>query len=250
MRKTFLLPFLFLTCASNPAPVITPPPPAVTDTLVIVQSHVDTVFIVDTVFVSRKDTVVNTVVSTRVDTVVVSRSDTVFSSRTDTVFIGANPLNNTVIGDLVVTGKLSVGGPVIPGADAQLQIHGLGSAEILARSNEGNLDSQSETHSPHVIVWSGGNDGGARIIQGAYWGTGGRQWRDTSRPLTVLALDSRGTLSESQEFSGVPITGQLWVIQREGARLFFTAMQPGSSWGFRASTTLNSFDRSWIIPFP
>lgn len=99
----------------------------------------------------------------------------------------------------IAPGKLAIGMKPDMGADAQFQIGGRGSAEILGRSNMAGLDGQNpgEVHSNVLSV--AGNDGGMRLIQYAYWGNGGKQRNTMNRPNTILAIDSMGDICVSDD---------------------------------------------------
>lgn len=146
--------------------------------------------------------------------------------------------------NVIIDGVLSIGGPPIA-ADAQIQIHGRGSAEVLMVSNEKGLDAQNPAY-PHHTVFSGGNDGGARIIQGGYWGPSGFVRSAPNRPLSILAMDSLGDFSYSQDaFDGDTERSQMFVfkVDRENKKVMLCMMKAGWVWEIRESTSTNSFDK-------
>lgn len=109
------------------------------------------------------------------------------------------PQPNVVNGNLTVSGKLAVGGPVID-AQQTIHVHGTGSAGMLCIANEQGLDQQNPNYK-HVTSFTCDNDGGGRMIQGTYnrQSDGVEVWPTPNRPRTIVALDSFGTLSLSQD---------------------------------------------------
>lgn len=97
----------------------------------------------------------------------------------------------------VAPGKLSIGMPVDETADAQFQIGGGGSAEILFRSNMKGLDGQNPGEVHTNIISGASNDGGMRLIQYGNWGVGGLKRNTTNRPMTIFAIDSMGDVCVS-----------------------------------------------------
>lgn len=157
--------------------------------------------------------------------------------------------NLTVTGDLTVLGYSSFNGPMKPGVQSAIQLHGRGAAEIIAFSNEEGLDVQNPPK-VHCGVWSLGNDGGQRMFPGAYWGPDGMVWCDSTRPLSILGFDSMGTLSLDQAWQGIPHDSAqliIWSPDWKNKVMRMTLTSAGWRWQLVESTGVNTLDR---IVFP
>lgn len=158
------------------------------------------------------------------------------------------------VGDLVVTGNLTVlgqssfAGPMKPGVGSAIQMHGRGGAEIIAFSNESQLDAQNPTHVHCGVISAAGNDGGTRMIQGGYWGDAGFVRCDETRGLNVLAFDSMGGLSiYKNDLDGSHENSQDIVFRDypELKRWVMTGMRPGYKLCVGWSNAINAFENTW-----
>lgn len=158
-------------------------------------------------------------------------------------------VSQVVRGDLQVD-RLCVGGPCLNTADATIQLRNRGSAEILLSSNEGGLSPQWGVR-PGFSVISGGGDLGLRLIHNSYWGPGGMVWPDTLRMQTILAFDSQGTLSLSQDRWGYPRDRSQALVLRQDYNnriMAFTGMRAGWRMCLGWSTVINDFVNLYCPP--
>jgi len=148
--------------------------------------------------------------------------------------------------NVVISGKLAIGMEPDPRCDAVIQIGSAGSAEVLLRSANTGQNPQNPGYASDCVV-SAGRDGGFRLIHDGFWGPQGFQKSAPNRPLTILALDSMGTLSYSQEWKdgsdGDRAQHMIVKVNRELNTIDVCSMKAG--WRFRwlESSRTNAADR-------
>lgn len=168
----------------------------------------------------------------------------------------------TVIqGDLIVRGRLAVGGAPEPGTAQPVTIHGTGGAGIFFVANEALRDPQRDS-SQHRHLGSIGvsQDGGLRFSQNSicYSDARGCVADDKKRRVAYAGYDSMGDMSfylanvdsttgamvapnaQSLVFRLIDWDGQIHIVaHRAGQKIFFNA-----------STKQWASDLQWEIPFP
>lgn len=165
----------------------------------------------------------------------------------------------TIDGDLIVKGRIGVGGPPEPNTNYPVTVHGAGDARILFISNEALDDGQRVgTQHRHVGAVGVSHDGGLRIDQNAvcFNGSRGCAVDDKRRRRAYSGYDSMGDMSFY--LSDVDsLTGQttapnmqnlvLSLIDWDG-NIKFTAHRPGQRIFFQGSTTPRAADIQWEVP--
>lgn len=165
----------------------------------------------------------------------------------------------TIDGDLIVKGRISVGGPPEPNTSYPITVHGAGDARILFISNEALDDGQRVgTQHRHVGAVGVSHDGGLRSDQNAvcYTDARGCVVDDRRRRRAYSGYDSMGDMSFF--LSDVDsLTGQatappmqnlvLRLIDWDG-NIKFTAHRPGQRIYFQGSTTPRAADIQWEVP--
>lgn len=165
----------------------------------------------------------------------------------------------TIEGDLIVKGRIGVGGLPEPGTNYPVTIHGQGDSRILFISNEALSDGQRVgTQHRHVGAVGVSHDGGLRIDQNAVCFSDSRGCivDDRRRRRAYSGYDSMGDMSFF--LSDVDsLTGQvtapnmqnlvLRLIDWDG-NIKFTAHRPGQRIFFQGSTTPRAADIQWEVP--
>ena len=165
----------------------------------------------------------------------------------------------TIDGDLIVKGRIGVGGPPEPGTGYPVTVHGQGDSRILFISNEALSDGQRVgTQHRHVGAVGVSHDGGLRIDQNAVCFSDSRACvvDDRRRRRAYAGYDSMGDMSFF--LSDVDsLTGQMTApsMQNLVLRLIdwdgnikFTAHRPGQKIFFQGSTTPRAADIQWEVP--
>lgn len=165
----------------------------------------------------------------------------------------------TIDGDLIVKGRIGVGGPPEPTTNYPVTVHGARDARILFISNEALDDGQRVgTQHRHVGAVGVSHDGGLRIDQNAvcFNDSRGCAVDDKRRRRAYSGYDSMGDMSFY--LSDVDsLTGQatapnmqnlvLRLIDWDG-NIKFTAHRPGQRIFFQGSTTPRAADIQWEVP--
>ncbi len=165
----------------------------------------------------------------------------------------------TIDGDLIVKGRIGVGGSPEPATNYPVTIHGQGDSRILFISNEALTDGQRVgTQHRHVGAVGVSHDGGLRIDQNAvcFNDSRGCVVDDKLRRRAYSGYDSMGDMSFY--LSDVDsLTGQatapnmqnlvLRLIDWDG-NIKFTAHRPGQRIFFQGSTTPRAADIQWEVP--
>lgn len=165
----------------------------------------------------------------------------------------------TIDGDLIVKGRIGVGGPPEPATNYPVTIHGQGDSRILFISNEALTDGQRiGTQHRHVGAVGVSHDGGLRVDQNAvcFNDSRGCVVDDRQRRRAYSGYDSMGDMSFF--LSDVDsLTGQMTApnMQNLVLRLIdwdgnikFTAHRPGQRIFFQGSTTPRAADIQWEVP--
>lgn len=196
---------------------------------------------------------------------------------TDTVYVKAQPLdydelarrvalriarqgNATVIeGDLVVKGRLAVGGEPEKGTDYGITIHAPVSAGLRFISNEALKDPQRVANQHrHVGTLSLAQDGGLRLDVNSTCFTDQRGCvtEDKARRRAYTGYDSLGDyaffLSDVDSITGRPTAPRsqslvLTLIDWDN-NIHINSMRPNQQIYFNGSTTLNAADLQWQVP--
>jgi hypothetical protein len=166
----------------------------------------------------------------------------------------------TVIdGDLVVKGRLSVGGEPEKGTDYGVTIHGPVSAGLRFISNEALKDPQRTANQHrHVGTLSLAQDGGLRLDVNSTCFTDSRGCvtEDRARRRAYTGYDSLGDytfyLSEVDSLTGAPTAPRsqslvLTLIDFD-RNIHINSMRPNQLIYFNGSTTLNATDLQWQVP--
>ncbi len=162
-------------------------------------------------------------------------------------------------GDLIVKGRLGVGGEPEPGTDYAVTIRGPGAAAVRLIANEALLDPQREgTQHRHVGVVGISQDGGLRLDQNSTCFIDGRGCTvdDKLRRRAYSGFDSMGDmsfyLSDVDSVSGreTAPTAQSLVFRLLDwdGNIHIHAHRPGQRIFFNTSTTLHAADLQWEVP--
>ena len=203
-------------------------------------------------------------------------SRTQAASRTDTIFVAArvdydelarrvssrlaeNPSPTVIEGDLIVKGRLSVGGPPEPNTPYAITIRGPNDASLRFISNEALQDPQRlGTQHNHVGSLGLGQDGGLRLDQNSTCFTGGRpcEVNDRRRRRAYSGFDSMGDMSfyisDVDSLTGretAPNAQSLVfrLLDWDG-NIHFHSHRPGQRIYFNSSTALHAADLQWEVP--
>ena len=195
---------------------------------------------------------------------------------TDTIYVKAQPLdydelarrvslrlaseNPTVIdGDLVVKGRLSVGGDPEPGTSYGITVRAPVSAGLRFISNEALKDPQRVANQHrHVGTLSLAQDGGLRLDVNStcFSDARGCVTEDRARRRAYTGYDSRGDyaffLSDVDSLTGAPTAPRsqslvLTLIDWDN-NIHINSMRPNQQIYFNGSTTLNAADLQWQVP--
>ncbi|MGI9042829.1 MAG: hypothetical protein ACR2GK_01750 [Gemmatimonadaceae bacterium] len=162
-------------------------------------------------------------------------------------------------GDLIVKGRLGVGGEPEPGTDYAVTIRGPGAAAVRLIANEALLDPQREgTQHRHVGVVGISQDGGLRLDQNStcFIDERGCTVDDKLRRRAYSGFDSMGDmsfyLSDVDSVSGreTAPTAQSLVFRLLDwdGNIHIHAHRPGQRIFFNTSTTLHAADLQWEVP--
>jgi hypothetical protein len=165
----------------------------------------------------------------------------------------------TVIdGDLVVKGKLSVGGAPEEGADYAVTVHAKGTSAIRFISNEALQDPQRTSNQHrHVGSLSLAQDGGLRLDVNStcYTDSRGCTTEDRARRRAYTGYDSMGDWSLF--LSDVDSTGQTTAPRAQSlvfsligndGHIHINAYRATQRIFFNGSTTTNAADLQWEVP--
>jgi len=165
----------------------------------------------------------------------------------------------TIDGDLIVKGRIGVGGSPEPGTNYPITVHGQGDSRILFVSNEALNDGQRiGTQHRHVGAVGVSHDGGLRQDQNAvcFADSRGCVVDDRRRRRAYSGYDSMGDmsfyLSDVDSLSGQATAPNmqslvLRLIDWDG-NIKFTAHRPGQRIFFQGSTTPRAADIQWEVP--
>ena len=166
----------------------------------------------------------------------------------------------TVIdGDLIVKGRLGVGGAPEPGTSYAVTIRGPDDASIRFISNEALRDPQRMANQHrHVGSLSLATDGGLRLDQNSTCLTAGRGCSvdDPKRRRAYSGFDSMGDmsfyLSDVDSLTGKEIAPRaqslVFRLLDWDGNIHFHSHRPGQRIYFNSSTTLHAADLQWEVP--
>jgi hypothetical protein len=165
----------------------------------------------------------------------------------------------TIDGDLIVKGRLGVGGVPEPGTPYAITVHGQGDSRILFISNESLTDPQRTANQHrHVGAIGVSHDGGLRLDQNAVCFSDGRgcEVDDKMRRRAVSGYDSMGDmsffLSDVDSLTGKmtapPMQNLVLYLLAWDGSIKFTAHRPGQRIFFQGSTTPRAADIQWEVP--
>lgn len=172
----------------------------------------------------------------------------------------ARDANPTVIdGDLIVKGRIGVGGPPEPGTAYGVTIHAPVSASLRFISNEALQDPQRVGNQHrHVGALSLSQDGGLRLDQNSTCFTDSRgcTTEDRARRRAYTGYDSMGDyafyLSNVDSLTGqadAPRAQSLvFRLIGDDGHIHLTAFRPAQKVFFNGSTTINASDLQWEVP--
>jgi hypothetical protein len=170
---------------------------------------------------------------------------------------GAAP-QQVIEGDLVVKGRLSVGGVPEPGTDYAITVRAPNTAAIRLISNEALKDPQrNDSQHRHVGTLSLGQDGGLRLDQNSTCFSDGRKCTadDRQRRHAYSGFDSMGDMSFY--LSDVDSTGTDTAPRAQSlvfrlldwdGNIHFHSHRPGQRIYFNSSTALHAADLQWEVP--
>jgi hypothetical protein len=173
--------------------------------------------------------------------------------------INAQQGPTTIDGDLIVKGRIGVGGPPEPDTNYPVTVHGAGDARMLFISNEALNDGQRVgTQHRHVGAIGVSHDGGLRMDQNAvcFNDARGCEVDDKRRRRAYSGYDSMGDmsfyLSDVDSVTGKPTAPNmqslvLYLMAWDGS-IKFTAHRPGQKIFFQGSTTPRAADLQWEVP--
>jgi hypothetical protein len=197
----------------------------------------------------------------------------------DTVFVAPRPIDYdelarrvltlapgsdgpTVIdGDLIVKGRLGVGGEPEPETGYAVTVHGRNDASIRLISNEALKDPQRDsTQHRHVGTLSLAQDGGLRLDQNGtcYPDSRGCVADDRRRRHAYTGYDSMGDmsfyLSDVDSLSGKDTApraqSMVFHLLDWDNHIHISSHRPGQRIFFNASKLINATDLQWEVPFP
>lgn len=161
-------------------------------------------------------------------------------------------------GDLIVKGRLSVGGSPETGTDYALTVHAPNAAALRFISNEALKDPQrADSQHRHVGTLSLGQDGGLRLEQNStcYSDDRGCTADDAQRRHASSGFDSLGDMSFY--LSDVDSTGRdtspraqslVFRLLDWDGNIHVHSHRPGQRVYFNGSTTLHAADLQWEVP--
>ena len=173
--------------------------------------------------------------------------------------INAQQGPTTIDGDLIVKGRIGVGGAPEPNTSYPVTVHGAGDARMLFISNEALNDGQRVgTQHRHVGAIGVSHDGGLRMDQNAvcFNDVRGCEVDDKRRRRAYSGYDSMGDmsfyLSDVDSVTGKPTAPNmqslvLYLMAWDGS-IKFTAHRPGQKIFFQGSTTPRAADLQWEVP--
>jgi hypothetical protein len=166
----------------------------------------------------------------------------------------------TVIdGDLIVTGRLGVGGAPEPGTEYAVTIRGPGAAAVRFIANEALSDPQREgTQHRHVGTVGVSQDGGLRLDQNSTCFTDERGCTvdDILRRRAYSGFDSVGDMSfyisdidsTSGRETAPPAQSLVFRLLDWDGNIHIHAHRPGQRIFFNTSTALHAADQQWEVP--
>jgi hypothetical protein len=195
----------------------------------------------------------------------------------DTVYVNAPPIDYaevarrvaqisrpqqgpmTIDGDLIVKGRIGVGGTPEPNTNYMVTVHGARDAGILFIANEALNDGQRVgTEHRHVGGVGVSHDGGLRMDQNAVCFNDGRGCvvDDRRRRRAYSGYDSMGDmsffLSDVDSLTGQatapPMQSLVLSLLAWDGSIKFTAHRPGQRIFFQGSTTPRAADLQWEVP--
>jgi hypothetical protein len=167
--------------------------------------------------------------------------------------------NPTVIdGDLIVKGRLAVGGAPEPGTDYAITIHGAGTSALRFISNEALEDPQRASNQHrHVGSLSLAQDGGLRLDVNStcFVDNRGCITEDRARRRAYTGYDSMGDYA--MYLSDVDSTGAItapraqslvYTLIGDDGHIHINAFRATQRIFFNGSTTTNAADLQWAVP--
>ena len=173
--------------------------------------------------------------------------------------LGSTGQPTVIEGDLIVKGRIGVGGPPEPETPYAVTIRGQGDASIRFISNEALLDPQREgTQHRHVGSLSLGQDGGLRLDQNSTCLTNNRGCavEDRRRRRAYSGFDSMGDMSfyisDVDSLTGAETAPRaqslVFRLLDWDGNIRIHAHRPGQRIFFNRSTTLHAADLQWEVP--
>jgi hypothetical protein len=174
--------------------------------------------------------------------------------------VGDSPLGTTVVdGDLIVKGRLGVGGSPEPDAGYAITVHGPASAEVLFIANEALLDPQrKDNEHRHVGTIGVAQDGGLRLGQNGacYSDSRGCIVDDKWRRRAYAGFDSMGDMSfylaNVDSLTGVSTAPDaqslVFRLLDWDGNIHIASHRPGQRIYFNGSTTSRAADLQWEVP--
>ena len=165
----------------------------------------------------------------------------------------------TINGDLIVKGRIGVGGAPEPSTNYPITVHGAGDARILFIANEALNDGQRVgTQNRHVGAIGVSHDGGLRMDQNAvcFNDTRGCVVDDKRRRRAYSGYDSMGDMSfflsdvdsVSGQATAPPMQNLVLYLMAWDGSIKFTAHRPGQKIFFQGSSTPRAADLQWEVP--
>lgn len=165
----------------------------------------------------------------------------------------------TVIdGDLIVKGRLAIGGTPESGTDYPLTIHGAHSSAIRFISNEAMQDQQRTANQHrHVAGVTLSQDGGLRLDVNNTCYTDSRRCviEDKARRRAYTGYDSMGDWSlylsdvdSAGKETAVRAQSLVYSLIAADGHIHISALRPGQRVFFNGSTTTNAGDLQWEVP--
>jgi hypothetical protein len=162
-------------------------------------------------------------------------------------------------GDLIVKGRLGIGGAPEPGTPYAITVRGRDDASIRFISNEALRDPQREgTQHRHVGSLSLGQDGGLRLDQNSTCLTNDRGCtvEDRRRRRAYSGFDSMGDMSfyisEVDSLTGAETAPRaqslVFRLLDWDGNIHIHAHRPGQRIFFNTSTALHAADKQWEVP--
>ena len=170
-----------------------------------------------------------------------------------------NAPRTVIDGDLIVKGRLSVGGPPEPGTYYGITVHAPVSASLRFISNEALEDPQRVgTQHRHVGTLSLAQDGGLRLDQNSTCFTDERgcTTEDRARRRAYHGYDSMGDLafylSDVDSLTGQPTAPRsqslVFTLIGDDGHIHINAFRPTQRIFFNGSTATNAADLQWEVP--